>query len=136
MDFNGTWKVYYEENVEDFLRVIGAPAIAVKMRKDNKPVIVIEQKGEDFTCTIKTPVITKVHSFTIGKETEMTAVDGRKFKVIQSLKLLSDNDGACRVCCPDVFTSLHEMKRKCDFFLLFQTMTAGSVTFISKSKRV
>uniref|UniRef100_A0A3Q3FB68 Fatty acid binding protein 10b, liver basic n=1 Tax=Labrus bergylta TaxID=56723 RepID=A0A3Q3FB68_9LABR len=127
MDFNGTWKVYYEENVEDFLRVIGAPAIAVKMRKDNKPVIVIEQKGEDFTCTIKTPVITKVHSFTIGKETEMTAVDGRKFKVIQSLKLLT-----CRVCCPDKFTSVREIIGN----EMIETMTAGSVTFISKSKRV
>ncbi len=53
----------------------------VKMRKGVKPVIVIEQKGKDFTYTIKTPICTQVHSFTIGKETEMTCVDGRKFKV-------------------------------------------------------
>nr|XP_020516750.1 fatty acid-binding protein, liver-like [Labrus bergylta] len=126
MDFNGTWKVYYEENVEDFLRVIGAPAIAVKMRKDNKPVIVIEQKGEDFTCTIKTPVITKVHSFTIGKETEMTAVDGRKFKCT-----VREEDGKM-ITETEKFTSVREIIGN----EMIETMTAGSVTFISKSKRV
>lgn len=61
--------------------------MVVKMRKDVKPVIVIEQNGKDFTLTVKTPVFTKVHSFSIGKETEMTAVDGRKVKVIQYLNL-------------------------------------------------
>ncbi|XP_060916481.1 fatty acid-binding protein, liver-like [Labrus mixtus] len=126
MDFNGTWKVYYEENVEDFLRVIGAPAIAVKMRKDNKPVIVIEQEGEDFTCTIKTPVITKVHSFTIGKETEMTAVDGRKFKCT-----VREEDGKM-ITETEKFTSVREIIGD----EMIETMTAGSVTFISKSKRV
>lgn len=54
----------------------------IKMRKDVKPVIVIEQKGKDFTYTIKTPLFTKVHSFSLGKETEMTAIDGRKIKVM------------------------------------------------------
>lgn len=60
----------------------GAPEMIIKMRKDVKPVIVIEQKGKDFTYTIKTPLFTKVHSFSLGKETEMTAIDGRKIKVM------------------------------------------------------
>uniref|UniRef100_UPI0037E8733B fatty acid-binding protein, liver-like n=1 Tax=Semicossyphus pulcher TaxID=241346 RepID=UPI0037E8733B len=126
MDFNGTWKVYSEENVEDFLKVIGAPEIMVKMRKDNQPVIVIEQNGKDFTCTIKTPLITKVHSFTIGKETEMTAVDGRKFKCIvreENGKLITETEK---------FTSVREIQGD----EMVETMTAGSVTFISKSRRV
>lgn len=109
MDFNGTWKVYSEENIEEFLKVIGknififsafvcvcmytshfkkclqgAPEMVIKMRKDVKPVIVIEQNGKDFTCTMKTPICTKVHSFSIGKESEMTALDGKKLKVIQA----------------------------------------------------
>ncbi|XP_034561103.1 fatty acid-binding protein, liver-like [Notolabrus celidotus] len=126
MDFSGTWKVYSEENVVDFLKTIGAPDMMVKMRKDNKPVIVIEQNGQDFTCTIKTPVITKVHSFTIGKETEMTAVDGRKFKCIvreENGKLITESEK---------FTSVREIHGD----EMIETMTAGSVTFISKSKRV
>jgi len=39
------------------------------------------KKGQDFTYTMKTPICTKVHSFRLGKESEMTAADGRKFKV-------------------------------------------------------
>ncbi|KAG7231691.1 hypothetical protein INR49_010741 [Caranx melampygus] len=80
MDFSGTWKVYSEENLDEFLKVIGAPEMMVKMRKEVKPVMVIEQNGKDFTCTIKTPVCTKVHSFSIGKESEVVAMDGRKIK--------------------------------------------------------
>lgn len=52
------------------------------MRKEVKPLVVIEQNGKDFTYTMKTPICTKVQSFSIGKESEMTTVDGRKFKVI------------------------------------------------------
>ena len=57
--------------------------MVVKMRKEVKPVVVIEQNGKDFTYTMKTPLCTKVHSFSIGQESEMTALDGRKFKVIR-----------------------------------------------------
>lgn len=52
------------------------------MRKDVKPVITIEQNGADFTFTVKTPLRTQSHSFSIGKESEVTGVDGRKIKVI------------------------------------------------------
>lgn len=106
MDFNGTWKVFHQENLENFLKAIGwlsfhllflqsmymyiwiffflsgAPEMVRKMRKDVKPVITIEQNGADFTFTIKTPLRTQSHSFSIGKESEITGVDGRKFKVI------------------------------------------------------
>lgn len=57
--------------------------MVVKMRKEVKPVMMIKQNGKDFTFTVKTPVFTREFSFTIGKEAEMTAVDGRKFMVIQ-----------------------------------------------------
>lgn len=55
--------------------------MVVKMRKEIKPVMVIEQNGKNFTVTMKTPRCTHVNTFTIGKETEITAVDGKKFKV-------------------------------------------------------
>lgn len=152
MDFNGTWKVYHEENVTDFLRAIGknclifisfmctcmlrsfffftcprgAPEMMVKMRGENKPVIVIEQNGKDFICTIKTPMVTKVHSFTIGKETEMTAVDGRKFKCT-----VREEEGKL-ITQTEKFTSVREIIGD----EMVETMTAGSVTFISKSKRI
>lgn len=65
-----------------FPSVIGAPQMVRKMRKDVKPVITIEQNGADFTFTVKTPLRTQSHSFSIGKESEVTGVDGRKIKVI------------------------------------------------------
>ncbi|XP_070702881.1 fatty acid-binding protein, liver-like [Pempheris klunzingeri] len=126
MDFSGTWQVYSEENLEEFLKEIGAPEVVVKMRKGVKPVIVIEQNGKDFTYTMKTPICTKVHSFSIGKESEITTLDGRKFKCTvreENGKLISETDK---------FTSVRE-KQGDD---LVETITAGSVTFISRSKRV
>lgn len=66
-----------------YLYFPGAPQMIIDMRKEVKPVITIEQNGKDFTCTVKTPVCTKVHSFSLGKESEITTVDGRKFKVVQ-----------------------------------------------------
>ncbi|XP_068603449.1 fatty acid-binding protein, liver-like [Brachionichthys hirsutus] len=126
MDFNGTWKVYAEENLEDFLKVVGAPQMVVKMRKDNKPVIVIVQKDKDFSCTIKTPFYTQAFTFTVGKESEVTSLDGRKIKCTvreENGKLISENDK---------FTSIREIQGDD----MIETVTAGSVTFICRSKRI
>lgn len=43
--------------------------------------LVIEQNGKEFTATVKTPLRTHVNTFTIGKETTMTTMDGKKLKV-------------------------------------------------------
>uniref|UniRef100_A0A4W6DSP5 Fatty acid binding protein 10b, liver basic n=1 Tax=Lates calcarifer TaxID=8187 RepID=A0A4W6DSP5_LATCA len=101
MDFNGTWQVYSEENLEEFLKAIGAPEIAAKMCK---LLIVIEQNGKDFTHIIKTAVCTTVHSFTIGKETETTAVDGKKMKCT-----FREEDGKL-IAETDKFTSVREIQ--------------------------
>uniref|UniRef100_A0A674NJV3 Fatty acid binding protein 10b, liver basic n=1 Tax=Takifugu rubripes TaxID=31033 RepID=A0A674NJV3_TAKRU len=101
MDFNGTWKVYHQENLENFLRAI---EIVIKMRKDVKPVITIEQNGTDFTFTIKTPHRTKSQSFSVGKESEVTGVDGRKIKCLirqENGKLITESDK---------FTSVREIE--------------------------
>ncbi|XP_020788507.1 fatty acid-binding protein 10-A, liver basic-like [Boleophthalmus pectinirostris] len=126
MDFSGTWKVYAEENLEEFLKAVGAPEMVVKMRKEIKPTIIIEQNGKDFTYTIKTPVRTTVNSFSIGKESEITGPDGRKFKCIvkeENGKLITESDK---------ITSIREMQGED----MVEKVTTGSVTFISKSKRV
>uniref|UniRef100_A0A8C2WSJ5 Fatty acid binding protein 10b, liver basic n=1 Tax=Cyclopterus lumpus TaxID=8103 RepID=A0A8C2WSJ5_CYCLU len=132
MDFSGTWKVYSEENLEGFLKdvfadvYLRAPEMVIKMRKEVKPVLVIEQKGQDFTYTMKTPICTKVHSFSLGKESEMTAADGRKFKCIvreENGKLVAETEK---------FTSVREIQGDD----MVETITAGPLTFISRSKRV
>lgn len=57
------------------------PEMLIKMIKGVKPTTIIEQKGDDFTIRVETPLRTVTNSFTIGKEAEITAMDGRKFKV-------------------------------------------------------
>ncbi|XP_040045532.1 fatty acid-binding protein, liver [Gasterosteus aculeatus] len=126
MDFSGTWKVYSEDNLEGFLKVVGAPEMVIKMRKNIKPVVVIEQNGTDFTYTTKTPIYTKVHSFSLGKESEMTAADGRRFKCTvreENGKLIAETEK---------FTSVREIQGDD----MVETITAGPETFISRSKRV
>ncbi|XP_071378861.1 fatty acid-binding protein, liver-like [Centroberyx affinis] len=126
MDFSGTWQSYYDENRDEFLKAVDAPAMMAKMQRDVKPVIVIEQKGKDFTFTVKTPLFTKVNSFSIGKESEFTALDGRKFKCTvreENGKLITETDK---------FTSVREIQGED----MVETYTAGSVTFVCKSKRI
>ncbi|XP_077404587.1 fatty acid-binding protein, liver-like [Vanacampus margaritifer] len=126
MDFIGSWKVYSEENLEAFMKAMGAPQMVVKMRKDVKPLIVFEQKGDTWTCTFKTPKFSKSHSFCIGKETEMTTVDGRKVKCVvreENGKLITE---------AEKFTSVREIQGED----MVETITTDSVTYINKSKRV
>uniref|UniRef100_UPI003AAFF08A fatty acid-binding protein, liver-like n=1 Tax=Centroberyx gerrardi TaxID=166262 RepID=UPI003AAFF08A len=126
MDFNGTWQAYYEENLDDFLKAVDAPEMMAKMRRDVKPVIVIEQKGEDFTFTMKTPLCTIVNSFSTGKESEFTGLNGKKFKCTvreENGKLITETDK---------FTSVREIQGED----MVETFTAGSVRFLSKSKRI
>lgn len=51
------------------------------MAKDIKPITEIKQNGNDFVITSKTPGKTVTNSFTIGKESEITTMDGKKLKV-------------------------------------------------------
>uniref|UniRef100_A0A672MFD8 Fatty acid binding protein 10a, liver basic n=1 Tax=Sinocyclocheilus grahami TaxID=75366 RepID=A0A672MFD8_SINGR len=87
MAFSGTWQVYAQENYEEFLRAISLPEDVIKMAKDVKPVTEIQQNGNDFTITSKTPGRTVTNSFTIGKEAEITTMDGKKLKNAMNGKL-------------------------------------------------
>lgn len=62
------------------------------MAKDIKPITEIKQSGNDFVITSKTPGKTVTNSFTIGKEAEITTMDGKKLKVsFTSLSVASFN---------------------------------------------
>lgn len=60
------------------------PADVIKMAKDIKPITEIKQSGNDFVVTSKTPGKTTTNSFTIGKEADITTMDGKKLKVCPS----------------------------------------------------
>ncbi|NXD66892.1 FABPL protein, partial [Eolophus roseicapillus] len=80
MAFNGTWQVYAQENYEEFLKALALPDDLIKLAKDIKPVVEIQQKGEDFVVTSRTPKQSVTNSFTLGKEADITTMDGRKLK--------------------------------------------------------
>lgn len=59
----------------------GVPDDIIKVAKDIKPVIEIQQNGNDFVVTLKTPKNSQSNSFTVGQEAEITSAGGKKFKV-------------------------------------------------------
>nr|2QO6_A Chain A, Liver-basic fatty acid binding protein [Danio rerio] len=126
MAFSGTWQVYAQENYEEFLRAISLPEEVIKLAKDVKPVTEIQQNGSDFTITSKTPRKTVTNSFTIGKEAEITTMDGKKLKCIVKL------DGGKLVCRTDRFSHIQEIKAG----EMVETLTVGGTTMIRKSKKI
>ncbi|WP_158246960.1 lipocalin/fatty-acid binding family protein, partial [Halobacteriovorax sp. DA5] len=104
MAFSGTWQVYVQENYEEFLRAIPLPEDIIKLAKDVKPVTEIQQNGNNFTITSKTPGKTVTNTFTIGKEAEITTMDGKKLKCIVKL------EGGKLVCQTDRFSHIQELK--------------------------
>uniref|UniRef100_A0A8B9C5H9 Cytosolic fatty-acid binding proteins domain-containing protein n=1 Tax=Anser brachyrhynchus TaxID=132585 RepID=A0A8B9C5H9_9AVES len=81
MAFSGTWQVYAQENYEEFLKALALSEELIKVARDIKPVVEIQQKGDDFVVTSKTPKQSVTNSFTLGKEADITTMDGKKLKV-------------------------------------------------------
>ncbi|XP_062277702.1 fatty acid-binding protein 10-A, liver basic isoform X2 [Scomber scombrus] len=97
MDFNGTWQVYAQENYEEFLKAMELPAEVIKIAKDIKPVTEIKQTGNSFVVTSKTPGKTVTNSFTVGKEADITTMDGKKLKVSNSTSPFHLEERCCKV---------------------------------------
>ncbi|XP_040280437.1 fatty acid-binding protein, liver [Bufo bufo] len=126
MSFNGTWNVYAQENYENFLRTVGLPEDIVKVAKDVNPVIEIQQNGNEFVVATKTPKQTHSNSFTVGKESEITTMDGKKIKVTVQL------EGGKLTCNSDKFSHIQEVNGD----EMVEKITIGSSTLTRKSKRV
>ncbi|KAI7806246.1 fatty acid-binding protein 10-A, liver basic [Triplophysa rosa] len=126
MAFSGTWQVYAQENYEEFLRAISLPEDVIKLAKDVKPVTEIQQNGNDFTITSKTPGKSVTNSFTVGKEAEINTMDGKKLKCIVKL------DGGKLVCDTDRFSHIQEIKGG----EMIETLTVSGTTMIRKSKKI
>uniref|UniRef100_A0A8C6X8B9 Cytosolic fatty-acid binding proteins domain-containing protein n=1 Tax=Naja naja TaxID=35670 RepID=A0A8C6X8B9_NAJNA len=86
MAFDGTWQVYTQEKYEDFLKAIALPDDIIKTAKDIKPITEIHQTGNTFVITSKTTNKSVTNTFTLGKEAEMTTMDGKKVKCTVNLK--------------------------------------------------
>ncbi|KAE8624127.1 hypothetical protein XENTR_v10005840 [Xenopus tropicalis] len=126
MSFAGTWQVYSQENYENFLKQVGLPDEIIKVAKDINPIIEIQQNGDNFVVTSKTPKQSQSNSFTIGKESEITTVGGKKAKVIVNL------EGGKLICKSDTFSHIQEIQGD----EMVETITIGPTTLKRKSKRV
>ncbi|KFP88914.1 PREDICTED: fatty acid-binding protein, liver [Acanthisitta chloris] len=126
MAFAGTWQVYAQENLEPFLKALALPDDVIKMAKDIKPVVEIQQKGNDFVVTSKTPKQSVTNSFTIGKEADITTMDGRKLKCTVNMV------NGKLVCKSDKFTHEQEVKGN----EMVESITFGGVTLVRRSKKV
>ncbi|XP_030637205.1 fatty acid-binding protein 10-A, liver basic [Chanos chanos] len=126
MAFSGTWQVYVQENYEEFLRAISLPEEVIKVAKDVKPITEIQQNGNDFVITSKTPRQSVTNSFTIGKEADITTMDGKKLKCIVKM------EGGKLVCQTDKFSHVQEIKGG----EMIETLTVGGTTMIRKSKKI
>ncbi|XP_069731629.1 fatty acid-binding protein, liver [Phaenicophaeus curvirostris] len=126
MAFNGTWQVYAQENYEEFLKALALPDDLIKVAKDIKPIIEIKQKGDDFIVTSKTPKQSVTNSFTLGKEAEITTMDGRKLKCTVNMV------NGKLVCKAEKFSHEQEIKGS----EMVETMTVGGATLVRRSKRI
>ncbi|XP_062842072.1 fatty acid-binding protein 10-A, liver basic [Trichomycterus rosablanca] len=126
MAFSGTWQVYAQENYEEFLRAIALPEDIIKLAKDVKPVTEIQQTGNDFVITSKTPGKSVTNSFTIGKEAEITTMDGKKIKCTVKME-----EGKL-VCQTEKFSHTQELKGG----EMIETLSVGGTTMIRKSKKM
>ncbi|KAL7835846.1 hypothetical protein SRHO_G00281930 [Serrasalmus rhombeus] len=126
MAFSGTWQVYAQENYEEFLRAISLSEDIIKVAKDVKPVTEIQQTGNDFVITSKTPGKSVTNSFTIGKEAEINTMDGKKLKCTVKM------EGGKLVCQTERFTHIQEIKGG----EMVETLTVGGTTMVRKSKKV
>lgn len=64
-----------------FCYPIGIPADVIEKGRDYKAVTEVTQNGDEFTWTQVYPTIKVTNKFTIGKESEMESLGGKKFKV-------------------------------------------------------
>ncbi|XP_043939262.1 fatty acid-binding protein, liver [Protopterus annectens] len=126
MAFSGTWQVYAQENIEAFLKAIGLADDIIPVAKEVKPTIEIQQSGNNFTVTSKTPKHSTTNSFTIGKETEITTMNGTKLKCTVNME-----DGKL-VCKTEKFTHIQEVQGT----EMVETLTAGSATLVRRSRKV
>merc|ERR1711970_1418271 len=126
MAFSGTWQVYVQENYEEFLRAISLPEDVIKLAKDIKPVTEIKQTGNDFVITSKTPGKSVTNSFTIGKEAEITTMDGKKLKCVVKM------EGGKMMCNTDKFSHIQEIVGG----EMVETLTVGSTSLIRRSKKM
>uniref|UniRef100_A0A8C4J4N2 Fatty acid binding protein 6 n=1 Tax=Dromaius novaehollandiae TaxID=8790 RepID=A0A8C4J4N2_DRONO len=81
MAFTGKYEVESDENYDDFMKKIGIPSDIIEKGRNFKIVSEVVQNGDEFTWSQHYPGGHSMNNkFTIGKEADLEAVGGKKFK--------------------------------------------------------
>lgn len=79
--FAGNWKHYSSENLDEFMKVMGAPWIARKMASATSPTVEAIVDGDHYKFTMSSPGWSMATEFDIGREFMLSLPDGSKKKV-------------------------------------------------------
>ncbi|XP_043844832.1 gastrotropin [Dromiciops gliroides] len=82
MSFTGKYEVEGEKNYDEFLKHLGLSGDVIDKYRQFKTITEVVQDGNNFTWTHTYPGgHTVTNKFTIGKESEMETMGGKKFKI-------------------------------------------------------
>ncbi|KAM9496647.1 fatty acid-binding protein, liver [Clarias gariepinus] len=125
VDFSGSWQMYEQDDPEEFLKAVSVPHLMAKIMRDVKPLMIIQQTGDDFVISVKTPLRTNTNSFTLGKESEFHTMDGAKTRAMAQMvdgKIIIETEKA---------THIRELQGE----EMIETIKAGSASLVRRYKR-
>ncbi|XP_053321662.1 gastrotropin-like [Spea bombifrons] len=126
MSFTGKYELENQENYDAFMKLIGIPDDTIEKGRDFKFTTEVVQNGNDFTWSQIYPGRTMTNKFTVGQESEMETMSGKKFKATVKL------EGGKLVV--DFGKYLHTSEIVGGN--LVETSVAGGVTFKRTSKKL
>uniref|UniRef100_A0A8I3WYQ3 Cytosolic fatty-acid binding proteins domain-containing protein n=1 Tax=Callithrix jacchus TaxID=9483 RepID=A0A8I3WYQ3_CALJA len=81
MAFNGKFEIESEKNYDEFMKLLGISSNAIEKARNFKIVTEVQQDGQDFTWSQHyAGGHTMTNKFTVGKESEIQTMGGKKFK--------------------------------------------------------
>ncbi|XP_073480181.1 gastrotropin-like [Aquarana catesbeiana] len=126
MAFTGKYEVESQENYDTFMTLIGIPAEQIEKGRNFKYTTEVVQNGNDFTWSQIYPGFTLTNKFTVGQESEMETMAGKKFKTT-----VRQEGGKLVVDFPKYHHTTEIVGGK-----LVETSAAGGITFVRTSKKV
>ncbi|KAK2116989.1 Gastrotropin [Saguinus oedipus] len=81
MAFTGKFEIESEKNYDEFMKLLGLSSNVIEKARNFKIVTEVQQDGQDFTWSQHyAGGHTMTNKFTVGKESEIQTMGGKKFK--------------------------------------------------------
>ncbi|KAM4038340.1 uncharacterized protein ACNLHF_016645 [Anomaloglossus baeobatrachus] len=126
MAFSGKYEVESQENYDAFMKLIGIPEEQIEKGRNYNYTAEVVQNGNDFTWSQIYPGFTLTNKFTVGQESDLETMGGKKFKAT-----VRQEGGKLVVDFPKYSHSSEIVGGK-----LVETSVAGGLTFKRISKKV